>query len=147
MSIPVQIAFRNVPPLEEIEHLIRDHVARLERLFDRIVACRVVVDAPHRRRQKGRRFSVRLELTLPGSDVIISHDESPDPAHEDLPTAVRDAFRHARRRLEDHARVMRGEVKSHPATAWSARPSAMVESAAPVGAEEPDYERTNEWPK
>ncbi len=36
-----------------------------------------------------------------------------DHSHEDVYVAVRDAFNAAARRLEDHARRMRGDVKTH----------------------------------
>jgi hypothetical protein len=56
---------------------------------------------------------------VPGKDVVVDRAGSLDHAHEDVYVAIRDAFDAAARRLEDHARKMRGDVKNHPG-----RPSA-----------------------
>ena len=54
MEIPVQVTFHDIDPSQAIETRIRDRTAKLERFKDRITGCRVVVEAPHRHRYKGR---------------------------------------------------------------------------------------------
>ncbi len=61
----------------------------------------------------GWRFHVKLDLTVPGYEIAVSRDPERDPKHQDVYVALADAFRAARRRLSEHARILRGEVKHH----------------------------------
>ncbi len=113
MQIPVQVTFRNMDPSKAVEAKIRGKAEKLERYFDRVVSCRVVVESPHRRHHKGSLYNVRIDIGVPGKEIVVNHTGSKNHAHEDVYVAVRDAFNAAARRLEDHARKVRGEVKSH----------------------------------
>jgi ribosomal subunit interface protein len=115
MNLPLQISFRDVPPSEAIEAKVRERVAKLERYYDRIMGCRVVIEAPHRRHHQGKLYHVRVDLTVPGGELIVRRDRGEHHAHEDVYVAIRDAFDAARRCLEDYARRQRGEVKAHTA--------------------------------
>jgi ribosome-associated translation inhibitor RaiA len=113
-----------------LEEEIRSRVSWLESFYPAIVGCRVVVEVPHRHRRRGRPLHVRLELSVPGEDVIVSHELNPemtgrpasrstdegDDQHKDVQMAIREAFDVARRRLEDLARLQRGDIKTHIAT-------------------------------
>lgn len=115
MPIPLQISFRNMDPSPAVEERIRKKAAKLERFNDRIIGCTVVVEAPHRHHHKGKLYNVRVDISVPGKDVVVDHAKPIDHAHEDVYVAIRDAFDAAARRLEDQARKMRGSVKSHAA--------------------------------
>jgi cold shock CspA family protein/ribosome-associated translation inhibitor RaiA len=108
----VQITFHGIPPSEAVEADVRGWIAKLAEVSDRIVGCRVAIELPHRHRQQGRLFRVRVDLSLPGKHVVIGRAPGENHAHEDVFVAIRDAFQAARRRLEDHTRRMRGQVKS-----------------------------------
>jgi ribosome-associated translation inhibitor RaiA/cold shock CspA family protein len=112
MQIPVEITFKELDRSDAMEARIRDWVAKLERVYDRIVRCDVMVETPHRHHRNGRQFHVRVRLTVPGGEIVASHDPGPDETHEDFYVALRDAFLAARRQLEDHVRktLKRGEV-------------------------------------
>ncbi len=112
MTIPLQISFRNMDASPAVEARIRKKAEKLERFHDRIVGCIVVVEAPHRHRHKGKLYSVRVDISVPGKDVIAGRVKPVDHAHEDVYVAVRDAFDAAVRQLEDQARKMRGDVKT-----------------------------------
>jgi ribosomal subunit interface protein len=114
MQIPLQISFRNMDPSPAVEERIRKKAAKLERFNDRIIGCSVVVEAPHRHHHKGKLYSVRVDVSVPGKEVVVDRAKPVDHAHEDIYVAIRDAFNAAVRRLEDQARKMRGNVKSHP---------------------------------
>ena len=73
----------------------------------------MVIAQPHRHHRDGRLVSVRVEVIVPGGEVVVSRDHHLDHAHEDVRVALRDAFRAARRRLEDHVRRRRGVEKHH----------------------------------
>ena len=139
MILPVQITFRNMPPSEAVATRIRKETAKLDRYYGRITSCRVVVEAPHRHHRRGEQFHIRIELGVPGGEVAVRHGASllammqrseasewhrhfeAEPDHKDIYVAIRDSFKAARRRLQDHVRRMRGDVKSHefPITAPS----------------------------
>jgi hypothetical protein len=109
-----------------LEHEIRSRAAWLEMFYPRIVGCRVLLEVPHRHRKRGRPLHVRIELSLPGEDVIVNHEptlhatarpgprksEELDGRHKDALVALHEAFDVARRRVEDVARRQRGDVKT-----------------------------------
>jgi cold shock CspA family protein/ribosome-associated translation inhibitor RaiA len=113
MQIPMQITFRGFPPSEAVEHDVRMHAGRLDRFCDRIVGCRVMIEAPHRHQHQGKLFHVRIDLTVPGGEIVVNREPAAHHAHEDVHVAIRDAFDAARRQLEDTARRQRGAVKLH----------------------------------
>ncbi|HKS89867.1 MAG TPA: HPF/RaiA family ribosome-associated protein [Stellaceae bacterium] len=113
MQLPLQITFRHMDPSPALEARIRQRADELERFFDRVTACRVVVERMNRRHQQGNLFEIRIDLTVPGREIAVGSDRGANHAHEDAHVAVRDAFDAARRALEDHARRRRGEAKVH----------------------------------
>jgi cold shock CspA family protein len=113
MQLPLQVTFRDVPHSSSVEAKIREKVEKLERFYDRILSCRVVVEAPHRRRQKGQLYHIHIVLTVPDGELVVSRDSNGNQAHQDPYVAVRDAFKAARRQLESYARRLRGEIKAH----------------------------------
>lgn len=113
MKLTPQITYRDVEPSPALDRSIRASVQRLDRYHPDIMACRVAVEAPHRHQRKGRHYRVRIDLSVPGKELVVGHHPQQNPAHEDLSVALRDAFRAARRELQDHARTRRGEVKRH----------------------------------
>ena len=78
MQIPLQITFRGLTPSPAIESLIRQRSARIERFYDRIIRCHVVVDMPHRHQRKGRQFSVHVDITTPESEIVVTRAAEPD---------------------------------------------------------------------
>lgn len=117
MQIPLQVTFRDMPHSEAIELAVREKAAKLEEVYDRIMGCRVVVEAPHRHHHKGRIYHVRVDLTVPGGELVASRNQNDKHAHEDAYVALRDAFAAIRRQLENYARKQRGDVKVHEAPA------------------------------
>jgi cold shock CspA family protein/ribosome-associated translation inhibitor RaiA len=113
MQLPLQITFRHMDPSPALEARIRQRAEELDQFFDRITSCRVVVECRHPRHQQGKLFEVRVDLTVPGREIVVGRDSGANHAHEDAHVAVRDAFDAARRLLEDHARDRRGAVKLH----------------------------------
>ncbi len=105
--LPLQISARNLTLAPEMEADIRERAAALLSYFDRVVGCRVAVEVPNRRHREGTLHRVRIDLTVPGGEIVIRRRP-----HEDLRTAVQIAFNAARRRLQDYARRRRGAVKA-----------------------------------
>ena len=115
MQLPLQVTYRDLAPSQAVTAKIRGKADKLERFYDRITGCRVVVEAPHAHRHKGRIFHVRIALTVPDGELVVSRDHHDRPDHTDLYVAIRDAFDAAGRKLKAYARRRRGDVKSHDA--------------------------------
>lgn len=111
MSFPIDVRFRDMETSAALEQFARRWAAKLGRAHERIDSCEVVIERPHQRQRHGQRIHVRVTLAVPGPDVVISHGQAIDGAHEDAYVAVRDAFRAARRRLEQHVRRPRGDER------------------------------------
>jgi ribosome-associated translation inhibitor RaiA len=111
MQLPLQIAVRNTEIAEDVKTVIRGHAEKLEQFYDRITACRVLVEVPQRHPAGTPiAYRVRLDLTVPGSEIVINRKP-----RGDVLTAVQDAFHAAERRLQEYARRQRGDVKQHGA--------------------------------
>ena len=119
MQIPLEIAFRNIESSGAAEDAIRDHVKRLERIFDRIITCRVWVDQRNQNANETIPPVVHIEISVPGhKDIVVAHE--PDHLQRkyqapDLRNAINEAFRIAERRLSkfkdkltDHGVAERG---------------------------------------
>ncbi|MDP2027358.1 HPF/RaiA family ribosome-associated protein [Sulfuriferula sp.] len=122
MQIPLQITVRDMPTSAALEDHIREKTAKLEQFYPPLMGCRIVVELPHKHKHQGKLFNVRIDLTVPGGEIVVNRDQS-----EDIYVALRDAFDAARRKLEDYGRRQRGDVKTH-----QSRPAA----TEPVGAED-----------
>ncbi|HIK53904.1 MAG TPA: HPF/RaiA family ribosome-associated protein [Synechococcales cyanobacterium M55_K2018_004] len=112
MKLPPQITFRNLPASKAVEAKILDHVARLDEFYGRIMSCRVAIELPHRHHQ-GNLYHIRIDLTVPGTELVVNRDPPQHQAHEDIYVAIRDAFDAAERELKRYAQRRRGEVKAH----------------------------------
>jgi len=112
-EFPIEISFRNMDHSDAVEACVREKIDGLERFYDHIHYCRVMVGALHRRSHKGYLYDIHITLGVPGPDIQVSRTGPRDHAHEDVYVAVRDSFNAATRMLEDHVRVARGKVKAH----------------------------------
>ncbi len=110
MQIPLQITLRNIDKSAAVEAAIRRRAAKLDRFHRRIVSCRVVVEIPSRHKHQGKEFVVRLDIKLPGSEIVINHDHNVD-----LYAALHDAFHAAQRRLEGRAHPIVRRYSNHRA--------------------------------
>ena len=108
MQTPLQITIRDIEHSEALETRIRDKAQKLEEFFKNIMSCRVVVEAPHQHHHQGKQFNVRIDIGVPGNEIVVNRDH-----HEDVYVALRDAFDAAKRQLEDYARKIRGDIKTH----------------------------------
>lgn len=108
MQIPLQVTFREVEHSEALENHIRDKARKLEQFYSALVGCRVMVDQPGKHQHLGKPFNVRIDLTVPGGEIVVDRQQNAD-----VYVALRDAFNAARRQLEDYGRRQRREIKAH----------------------------------
>jgi hypothetical protein len=116
-----------------VEAHIREAAQKLDMFCDEIMGCRVLVEVPHQHHRKGKRYHVRIDVTVPGAEFVIKRSprvttdrptrfrKAPDEVelgrepgtkqirpHEEIQLSIRDAFDAARRKLQDYARRRRG---------------------------------------
>lgn len=91
-----------------------------------ITGCRLRVEVPHRQHQKGKRLHVRIDLNLPGKEIIVKREPAVSPRprmrattpttkppHADLRLVIHEASKAAGRRVQDFARSQQGRIKAH----------------------------------
>jgi ribosomal subunit interface protein len=113
MQLTPQIIWQNLSPSDTIEAKIRKHIAKLEKFSDRLSDCRVVIEVPHRHHHQGNIYHVQINLTVPGSDLVVNRQPPAQQTHEDLDVAIRDAFENAERQLKEYVQRRRSEIKTH----------------------------------
>jgi ribosomal subunit interface protein len=113
VEYPVQITFHGLEATDAIKRAVEERAEKLDRFYDKIESCRVVVDSPHKHQQKGRLYQVKVHLVVPGEELVVSRESSEHAPHEDLYLAINDGFKEMTRRLEDYVRRRRRLVKTH----------------------------------
>jgi ribosomal subunit interface protein len=106
MELELQITSRDFDLTEPMESVIREEAEKLGLFYDKIIGCRVLVELPHQHQRKGVLYNVRIDLTVPGGELIVKREP-----HEDLYVAIGDAFDAAQRQLQEYAERRRGDVK------------------------------------
>ena len=100
--------------IPEVHASIEKHVAELEQWYGRVTACRVVLKGPGGHHRTGGLYEVNVRLALPnGREVNVGRTAQADERQAGLSIAINDAFKHVRRRLQDHVRRVQGQVKQH----------------------------------
>lgn len=116
MESQVRIEFENMTASPKLRDAIDQHLAELAKHFGRLTAGRVIVRGPGDRHQTGGQYQVSIRFALPeGREVNVGRTPPADERYSDLTFAVDDAFKRARRQLQDQARLLRGQTKHHEA--------------------------------
>jgi cold shock CspA family protein/ribosome-associated translation inhibitor RaiA len=124
------VELRGIDRSAALEADILTRLAKLETFYQSITGCRVLVELAERYHQNGNRYHVRIDLTVPGEEIVVAHEPSlhaaeqavgvrkttkesePDPERKHVHVAIREAFDISRRRLQDYARRKRRTVKT-----------------------------------
>src|SRR5262245_29088544 len=101
-NFPLNISYTDFSPSESLNTLIEERAAKLERFFDRISQCQVVVSAPHKHHRQ-KIYHIAIKLHVPGAELIVNREPEKSDDHQDIRKAVRDAFSAMARQLEDFA--------------------------------------------
>jgi ribosomal subunit interface protein len=113
MQKPLQITIHDMEHSAALDAHIREKAAKLEEFYPRMIGCHVTVEQPHRHHQQGTQFEVHIDVHVPGrGEVVVNRQHA-----EDVYVALRDAFDAAKRQLEEHIRLQRGDTKVHPVPA------------------------------
>ena len=130
MQLTPTITFRGVERTAALEAEIIMRLRKLETYYQGIMGCRVLVELVQRHHEAGNRYHVRIDLTVPGDEIVAGHEAGlhataqdvdaekltkvaeSDPERKHARVAIREAFDITRRRLQDYARRQRGSVKT-----------------------------------
>ncbi len=117
MEVPLKIAFHNTEPSAKIDAEIRKHVAKLEKIYDRLVSCRVSVELRQNQHRTGNVYEVHIEMTVPTDELVVTkepHRVKQRYHNPTLETSLKAAFKAATKRLKEFKEQLRGEVKPQP---------------------------------
>ena len=114
METLVQLDFQGIEAKPDLRSAVNRHIAQLEERFGRVTAGRIVLKGPGGHHRSGGLYEINIRLALPeGREVNIGRTPQGDERHADLAFALNDAFKRARRQLEDQVDRMSGNVKTH----------------------------------
>lgn len=99
VRFPYDISFPDSETSPATITRIEEYLARLDRHYDRITSCQVVVRIPHRHGAK--LFHVHIQLDVPGKRLAVSRDAEENDRHIEIHAAIKDAFEKITRQLED----------------------------------------------
>jgi ribosomal subunit interface protein len=112
MESQVQVTFRAIEPSSAITDYVHAKAAKLDTVSSRIIGCRVAIEAPHKHHRNGRHYRVRVDLTIPGRELVVENP-STGPSSEDVYACIDTAFDSAQRLLADHAKERRHGDGAH----------------------------------
>jgi len=113
MQLPLQITFHGLPHSDPVEQYVRSRAAKLDTMATRITSCRIALEMPHKHARHGVHFRVRVDVTLPGGEIVAARSPDDDKTYEDLYATIDAAFDDAGRALQDFVRRQRGDTKPH----------------------------------
>lgn len=113
--ISFNVISRDFAVTESIQTELERYVLKLEKIYDRIISCDVVLSLPHKHSQKGKIFHLSVRLHVPGETLVVNREPELNSAHEDFHLAARDAFGAMKRRLTEYVDRQKGLVKKHSA--------------------------------
>ena len=112
MQIEPEIALRHVELTEADEELIRGGISDLDKAYDRLTSCRLMVEMPEGRDRAANLYHVRIDLRMPGHEIVIRRTPAEHHSHEDLSQALGEAFDQAQRELVEFVRQQGGDMKA-----------------------------------
>jgi ribosomal subunit interface protein len=115
MKLPLQITFRDLESSPAVAEHVRRRAEKLDQFCDRIMSCRVAIEAPKRHTHHGRQYAVRIDLTAPNVELVSNH-VPPEIATGDLHVVIDKVFDDMERQIEDYAQRSRWDVKRHGRT-------------------------------
>src|SRR5438067_2386192 len=105
MKLPLQISFKNMERSEHITELVKDKCDKLDRLSSEIIQCHVTIGIPHRSHRTGNFFDVTIDLSLPGKEILFSHESQDEIENKDIRHVLKVAFDAVYRQIEDYNRM------------------------------------------
>jgi len=92
----IQVTVRSISDSPTIEYHIEKHFRKINSKYRKISNCRVVIDVSQNHKHQGKIFSVSIDITIPGKELISRKQ------NQNLYVAIRDGFAAIERLLEKH---------------------------------------------
>jgi ribosome-associated translation inhibitor RaiA len=117
MQLPVKISYRGLEKSDQIDNLILDYAARIERFCDHINRCDVAIEQTNHTHQKGNPYRCRIDVTVaPRHELVADEKQTDNGTHEPLKKVIHDAFKTMERELRRVVEKQRREIKTHANT-------------------------------
>jgi len=100
MQTPLQLTFRSMDHSDALAAHLRERADKLDRLFDRIISCHVVVKLAGHHHRHGDRYTVSINVGLAGHELLVTHVPPEDHDPENAYASADQAFDEAERQLE-----------------------------------------------
>lgn len=102
-TMKTRITYHGLDRSDALDALIHERIAKLDHFFDHIHDCRVVVEEPHRSQSKHNQYRVKIDLSVPGREIVVTKEHHHHGDGANPYDAVRDAFDAAERQIRDYA--------------------------------------------
>lgn len=105
METLVKVTFHQIDHSNAVEMVIRKKAEQLKKVLPRLTSISVLLEPAFYRHRHGNQYKVKIQILVPGGEVVVDRAGKGDESHENIYAAIRDAFAAAKRRLEDYANV------------------------------------------
>src|SRR5213076_1904853 len=100
MQLPVKISYRGLEKSDQIDNLVLDYAARLEKFCDHINRCDVAIEQTNHTHQKGNPYRCRIDVTVSrGHELVADERQMDNGSHQPLNKEIHDAFKTMEREL------------------------------------------------
>ena len=114
MQLPVKLTYRGLEKSDQIDNLILDYSARLERFCDHINRCDVAIEQTNHNHNKGNPYRCRIDVTVaPRHELVADEKQTDNGTHELLKKVIHDAFKTMERELRRVVEKQRHVIKTH----------------------------------
>jgi ribosome-associated translation inhibitor RaiA len=114
MQLPVKISYRGLEKSDQIDNLVLEYAARLERFCDHINRCDVAIEQTNHNHNKGNPYRCRIDVTVaPRHELVADERQMDNDTHESLKKVIHDAFKTMERELRRVVEKQRRVIKTH----------------------------------
>ncbi len=114
MQIPTEITFKDIEKTPELEDFINKRIAKLEKICNYMISCRITIERPQKHPDTGNPHRVRINIKVPPShEIIAKHTASQPDMHDPLTVIINKTFQAAERQLRELSKKQHGLVKVH----------------------------------
>jgi hypothetical protein len=104
MDPALTLTFRHVPRSGALESAASDLGHRLQSLFGRITACRIVMEGKPDANGEVHEYAAKIHVSVPGAQIHADSVQLSGEGHPDARTALHAAFENAKRQLDAFTR-------------------------------------------
>ncbi len=110
MQLPINVTYRGLEKSDNIDNLVIEYAARLDKFCDHINRCDVAIEQPNHAHHKGNPFRVRIDVTVrPRHELVAEEQQVDNGTHEPLRKVIHDAFKTMERQLRHLVEKQRRE--------------------------------------